>query len=615
MTGDKTIYPISTPDVEAMKQWGDMLNTSFNKGQLIRIFATLKPLFDEFSVTQMWMGKIEKLNEAFEELMHKPTYKKGDYVNFLSRFFADVSNRRMYFNSLPPELLGVWREMERNYYVSVKRISELLGKECVISSVKSYYYGYSNEESYIPETGWFTSQTGGSWSRRETYFTLSPALRKYLLPCLPGERCEDNAPGELNDENLTVFNGEEDTLTAIPIVRNLFMNGTLQMGKTKIAVTALKNIGKMLTLKEFFPDADDKDEKTTRLRFLLTAISLYGANTLMRTRANAMTMGPHELIREVLPHITYYSHHLTHMILPMLNKIYTGFTQFSYISQMLTLMRNAITELCADNKWHSYESLERTIRKHENNEFVCTFVKPKLMEENDIENTRTGHYVNHGNIYSEVGLPAMQGIIFVMASLGLVEVAYYPTENDEPSPYQGLSYVRLTGLGRYAFGIDKDYVPPTEEKEGKLFELGDEKLIIHSLSEANPYESMLSDISNPIGNHRYVVTTSSFLRNCSNILNINQKIAMFRQFISPKPPENWEKFFKELKDNTGKITKTAGVYMIYEIDPTDLRLHEIIATDPTVRKITRRAENYLLLIESGKFSLFRERLKTYGYLV
>ncbi|MDE5651160.1 MAG: hypothetical protein K2I35_09210, partial [Duncaniella sp.] len=185
----------------------------------------------------------------------------------------------------------------------------------------------------------------------------------------------------------------------------------------------------------------------------------------------------------------------------------------------------------------------------------------------------------------------------------------------KPSPYQGLNYIRLTALGRYALGLDKEYVAEGNREEEQLFELSDEKLIIRSLSEANPYESMLNDIANPIGNHRYAVTTSSFLRNCTSVINITQKISTFRQLISPKPPENWENFFKQLKDNTGKVTKTAGVYMIYEIDPSDLRLHEIIASDPTVRKITRRAENYLLLIESGKFALFRERLKTYGYLV
>lgn len=68
-------------------------------------------------------------------------------------------------------------------------------------------------------------------------------------------------------------------------------------------------------------------------------------------------------------------------------------------------------------------------------------------------------------------------------------------------------------------------------------------------------------------------------------------------------------------DNVGKVTKSPEVYSVYEIDRTDLRLHEIISTDPTIRSISRRAENYILLVESGKYSVFRERLKSYGYLV
>lgn len=616
MNGQKPNYTIPTPDVKAMQQATDIFDSCFNKSQLIKILSTLKQLFEEFTITQLWMGHTEELNQTFEELLKKTSFKKAEYVSFISRFFADQSNRTLYFNTFQPELLTVWREIEHNYYISSSRISQLLGKECIISSNKSYYYGYSRDEVYIPETAWFTAITSGGWSHKETSFTLSPTTRKYMLPFMPNNTTEQDDILDELPEGFTVFNGEKDTLTAIPLTRNLFMNGSIMMGKTKLPATTVKKTGKMLNLAEFFPFTENKEDKEIRTRFFLTAFALYGNNSLIRTRASAMSHTSYEMVREILPHIMYYSHHLTHLILPMLNKIYTNFTQVSNVSRLFKEVKNALLDIGYDNnRWHSYESVEKIIRKNENNEIICTYVRPKLMEDYDIYNTRSGIHISHSNIYTEVGKPFIQGIIFTLASIGLVEIAYTPADNEAPSPYEGLGYMRLTTLGRYAFGLQKTYTQKTEEKKEELFELSDEKLIIRSLTEVNPYESAMTDIANPIGNHRYAVTTSSFLRNCTSVGNINQKISIFRQLISPKPPENWEAFFKQLIEKSGKVNKCSDVYTIYEIDHTDYRLHEIIATDPTIKKITRRAENYLLLIESGKLAVFRERLKGYGYMV
>ncbi len=615
MDGQKHEYKISTPDVDSLQQATDIFDSNFNKSQLIKILSTLKPLFDEFNITQLWMGQTEKLNKTFEELLKK-TFKRSDYLSFISRFFADPSNRSLYFNSFQPELLTVWREIKHNYYISSKRISQLLGKECIISSNKSYYYGYSRDEVYIPETSWFTAITSNGWSHRETSFSLSPLMRKYLLPFIPNNTNGQDDNLDKLPEGFTVFNGEKDTLIAIPLARNLFINGSIMMGKTKLPSTTVKKTGKILNLAEFFPHSEEKEDKEIRTRFFLTAFALYGTNSLIRTRTSAMSQTSYEMVREILPHIMYYSHHLTHLILPMLNKIYTNFTQASNVSRLFKEVKNALLTLDNNNnRWHSYESVENIIRENENNEILCTYVKPKLMEDYGIYNTRSGDLISPSNIYANVGKPFIKGIIFTLASIGLVEIAYKPADDEAPSPYDGLGYIRLTALGRYALGLQETYSLNTEEKKDELFELSDEKLIIRSLSEVNPYESALTDIANPIGNNRYAVTTSSFLRNCTSVGNINQKISIFRQLISPKPPENWEAFFKQLIEKSGKINKCSDVYTIYEIDHTDYRLHEIIATDPTIKKITRRAENYLLLIESGKFAIFRERLKSYGYMV
>lgn len=617
MLDQKPTYNLATPTPDSISKWTGLLSTTFNKGQLASITKTLAPLFTEFNVTQQWMGHSEDMNDYFSDIHLRNNVKKNDYALFLSRIFADPANLSLYFSTFSPELLAVWRDMATHYYLSVDTISTTLGYECVTSSNKSYYYGYSNDLTFIPEMAWFTPLVSGSWSSKVTILTLSPILRRLMLSCLPPDSdTEEEDTVETPSEEYTIFNGEKSAIAAVPVMRNLFMNGTLQMVKTKLASSMVKRVGQMLNLPEFYTDSDDDADLRTRL--LLTAFTLYGSNTIMRSRSTAMSLAPHELLKEIFPHIMYYTHHLTYLLLPMLSKVYTSFTQNSYVTSVLREMKNALIRTADDDRWHTYDSIEKYIRSQETTENLCTYVKPRLIEEYGISNLRDGQIISYANIYHEIGRPYVQGTIYLLASLGMVEIAYTPSLIDDkssPSPYDGLKYVRITPLGRYAFGLNENYSPGLAPKEEKLFELSDDRLIIRSLSAANPYESLLSDISNPIGNHRYAVTPASFLKSCSSVGNISQKIGLFRQFIAPNPPQNWERFFKSLSDNTGKVNKSADMYSIYDIDPSDHRLHEILATDTIIRKITRRAENYMLLIESGKLSLFRERLKNYGYLV
>lgn len=613
----KTTYNIATPDVDSMTTWNNLLNNSFNKIQLMNIVSTLKPLFDEYEVMQSWMGRIEILNHTFEEINGRTGAKKVDFVGLLTRILADPSNRKTYFSLFSPELKRVWEGIDKNYYLSETQFDELSGMKSTVSNKRSYYYGYSTDQTFIPETGWFTVSSSGSWRQKETVFSLSPSLRKLLLPYFHNRIPDRSAFTETlpQDKNLMVFNGENDIINMLPVLRNMFINDTLQMGKTKIAATSLKNVGKMANLSEFFPETDEKDDQLIRTRMALTLFTLYGTNTLMRSREGAMQMTSHDMVKEIIPHVMYYTHHLTNLILPMLNRILTSFTQFSYVSPIFKEIQTVLVSLGNDNRWVLYDAFEELLRDREVNEMLCTFVKPRLMEENDVSNTRSMKNVTYSTIYRQVGRPFIQGVIFTLASIGIVEIAYTEVDELSPSPYDGLEYLRLTPLGRYALGINETYTTVSKPQNLKYFELSENKLLIRSLGEINPYESLLKDISNPIGNHRYVVTTSSFLKNCFTPINITQKIASFRHFIDNKPPKIWEDFFKGLVSNISKITKCPDVYTIYEIDKSDLKLHEILATDPVIRKITRRAENYLLLIESGKLTLFRERLKVYGYLM
>lgn len=616
MSEPDNIYPLAIPTKEDYEKWDEHLNT-FTKEQLIKITKTFSPLFEKYTLMQDWDGKDVNMNEILKQL--KTGSKKSEYVEFLAHLMANSVNRSVYFNSLSDAQKKLWKTVERNYYISEDQFEKIIGEKAYTASGRSYYYGYNTNVKFHDDLAWFTNGIYSGWNKKENYFYLSPKSRLLMLDYFREENLLlegliDELP---HDARLKMFNGETEMMVVIPVLRSLYLSGLLPLGKHKVTLETIKNVISTITLSEFFTEKEtsDNEELYLRNRMLLTLFALYGTNFIQRDASTATNMTAAEIVKDIIPRVMFYSLYLTHLILPMLSKMYSSITQASYSSQLIRESKNVISTLRFDNRWMSYESFEERLRAHEGNEMLCTFVKPSSMENYIIDNVRSNRTIKPQNILEQMGRPFIQGILFMFASLGLIEIAYHVTGKNNPSPYSGIKYLRLTNLGRYAFDIISGYESKGVQNTADLFEVSEEKLLIRSLVASNPYEIIAKEIAKPIGNKRYVVTAESFLKKCYNQEQIENKISNFRNFVTKKKIPIWEDFFKEILGNVGKIELSHKSYIILDVDKTDLRLHEIIASDPELRKITRRAEDYILLLESDAQDQFRNILKTYGYIL
>ena len=146
--------------------------------------------------------------------------------------------------------------------------------------------------------------------------------------------------------------------------------------------------------------------------------------------------------------------------------------------------------------------------------------------------------------------------------------------------------------------------------------MDEQRLVIRSLKENNPYESLLNDTAIPIGNRRYMMSNESFLKNCRSEKDVKDKIDFFKRFISKEIPEVWTSFFDSLLRQCHPLKPvSADKYVIYQLDGNNKELIHLLSTDPFLKSILIRAEGYKILVEKKQQKAFVDKLKAHGYLL
>ena len=114
----------------------------------------------------------------------------------------------------------------------------------------------------------------------------------------------------------------------------------------------------------------------------------------------------------------------------------------------------------------------------------------------------------------------------------MVEIAYQiPNAPNSVSPFDGLEYVRLTALGRFAFEIDSEYTPPVVVESAKDFELSSDRLLIKFLDADSPRRAVFSQFAKAVTPVLYSVDFGSFLEGCTMRNEVESKIKKFRHIV------------------------------------------------------------------------------------
>lgn len=144
--------------------------------------------------------------------------------------------------------------------------------------------------------------------------------------------------------------------------------------------------------------------------------------------------------------------------------------------------------------------------------------------------------IEYSNIIEQLSEPFVKAMLFVLATFGIVEIAYREPQKGDKSYYDGLQYVRLTELGKYVLGISKDYTPNVTNDKGPAFELDDQRLLIKVADSKSPFIPMLKEFAVLVTPSLYRVDYDIFLMGCNKREDVKRKIDMFEQYICQKLP-------------------------------------------------------------------------------
>jgi len=219
-------------------------------------------------------------------------------------------------------------------------------------------------------------------------------------------------------------------------------------------------------------------------------------------------------------------------------------------------------------------------------------------------------------------VPLIQGTAFLLAALGLAEIAYTlppahprwkrPSE-DFLTPFDGLYAIRLTPAGAYAFGLRKEVELKGSTRERAEIILTPQRLTA-TCRHIDPITEMsLLEYMEKVSDGCYRMTRQSLMRGCCTKGDVEKRVATFRQHITVELPPFWEAFFESTVQSAVALSAKIH-YKVYELAESP-ELRRLFMRDPVLCGKTLKVEGMRVAIKKGDETAVQKRLNALGYLM
>lgn len=600
----------------------NMLMSHLNKQQLLNYAEAFIPWLGKYSKVQR-VNSEGKLSEAVEiALMMKPASSKDNIARGLALILGSNHNLQLYLQSMSAGLHKLWQQVMINFYVSHPDAIKIVGRnENLFSEQKRYYYSesyytWNRREYQLFATSYLRSDKRDKFGYREyeRFICLDPTIREIFAPLfLPQQQATELSLTQLPEGNWQTFNFEAESLLHYNLFLSLMQQGELPLRAKGLGLNEIRRAAKKLNFDEFFPDDACEYRKGLHVKTYLTLLGIF----LNLGQKKKKDTAYEDTLRSLVSNISWLNNYLSPLIFPHIKGLRRSLIE---CGRDLILVRRIFDLLTEESEnWLSVQHIYQLITALEisGSSFQQSLLvyHPSLEQEHTLlVNEYTGRIITPNRYTQEFGMTAIRMCAFWLASLGMAEVALCEKPNIEVSPFDRLAYLRLTPLGRYAFGVADSYEAPAQEHVA-YFELDPDRLIIRSLVDPNPYAKLLTDTSVAISKNRYETSALSFLASCHTKADVESKMTIFRQFIASELPPLWEQFFKTLLQHCHPLKEDKTGYKRYSLDPENRDLIQLVTTDPVLRQIVIRAEGFRILVKNDDLTKFETQLKKHGYLL
>lgn len=548
-------------------------------------------------------GKSVNAAKYFPDGKKASYLKKNECVEIISVLHSHPDNMRCLI-SLMPAYVGTALRMAISYGRVGQTLLDAAGASRAIEADKDCWWNHMKRARYMELFDVSQGMAHGDDKYgTERYLSIPPAIRfNYAVPLMP-DVAFDSMYFPDGGSECAVSCAEKEFVSSFPVIEGLFRQGDLKTTGLKMSYSAAMKVLKAISVPELVPSSVMNRQKISTGQYFLPAVAM----ALLRLKSG----GSCECVREAFTILcTSYSSLLVPAMLPHIKGFrVTGMPKF------LPCWWAELIAQCLEGRPDSWLSLEE-FRAYVYACPTCEFLGAPVFDrwKMDLQNTIGNEKIYPDTQWKDIDLAVIRGIAAAMFGMGLVEVAWHDAEEEISDPLAHVKRIRLTALGKYVLGLSDTYKAEAVETRD-WFRLDNDHLIVSSMREDNPYEALLADIAVPIGAGRYRIDSGSFLKKCTTVAEVNEKISFFKDYICAEPSGIWKEFFVSLKKRCTPFSGEKEDYMMMKMTESSPELIRILSSDSEIRSLIVLVEGGRFLIKEKDFRRFSELMKVRGYLV
>lgn len=464
----------------------------------------------------------------------------------------------------------------------------------------------------------FYLQYGYSWEREDYegrgVFFLSNKSRRQCALAFLGPRALQPVFADELPEGLAVADFEKSAARDIIYLTGVNSSGSLLNASNAVTPAKARSIAKSMASPDF-PDFGKYGVPSRNVQMITAYSTLLRNNKIYSAKYSVPTddiavfarFAATRMVRE-LTGADYQA------LLPGLKGLTKVLTSSS---RSYSLASTVIRLICGtpDGEWLSLDNYILRYQCEDNvitDEAAYTGLFPvREFQRAKVSNDETDCL----DLWSDITRPFVVNLLRLFCATGLVRLAV-DSEVLPGDPMSGLRYLQLTPLGRYAFGIDKEYTPIAgNEDSGPEFDIDDENRIITVLRPDSPYTIFLSQIGRKIGANRFSISATSIVKAASDREDAEYKIATLRKVCLHDPAPQWLDMFKEAMQRAECEDSDGMNYHLVRLDPSVPGLIQLVLSNKEIASQSIKAEGNRLIIPSGFFARFETILHNNGYLL
>lgn len=606
---------LKAPDPHQFIKQKDKLLYNYTKDQLYDKGRVFSPMMKDKPIM---LEKADGSLVPFRSIapLFTMASRKEEMAVALAYILSEPSNLMPYISKLSDGMRRLWQHLLIHFYMSHETAQQMLGTTDTLYTDSYYYYGYTewNKKGFdffsLRRSLKAEAERWG-WRERGFFIYAEPDIHGLFFPLFFDSIYDaDPTVAELPGDDYLTFSLEEESIAKYQLLSSLIKTGKVAMLQKGISQADVKKAAKQLGMLEFMPGGEPP-LSAIRSHFYIGMLALEAYR-----HESKKALPYHKVLRRIIEKLSDFRPYLPALLLPHIKGLRKAMTDENTLNE---LCQSLLTWLRDEpDRWSSIDGVILKLYALKGDsvtiqQTMMVFNIDEQSEKSEIVNEFSGKRIACDNFVEEFGFTALRAFAFMLASLGIAELALSP-KNNPATPFARAEYLRLTPLGRYALGIDNEYEPPQQEQIA-YFELDPDRLIIRSLVEPNPYAQLLLDTSTAISRNRFETSPQSFLSHCTNRKDVEEKIGVFRQFVSNELPPLWQQFFDSLLLHCNPLASDTTAYKVYRLSPSNTDLIHLLSSDARLRRLFIRAEGYLILVKKEDQKRFTDELKKHGYLL